>query len=206
MMSDKVAALARQLERFVPPNTSEEIAGLIVKHKVKFRITRPRNSKLGDYRPPGRGGGHRISVNGNLNPYGFYITTIHEFAHLIAFDEHGLKIAPHGKEWKHIFGKLLQQSLQNNVFPKELQTELKRYLQSPSASSCADHGLMRALRLFDEEPIIFLEEIEDNARFAINGNRIFVKGPKLRTRYRCMEERTNKMYLISAIAEVEPLD
>lgn len=206
MKSDKSAALVQKLEPFVPSGTAPQIVSLIVQHKVQFRITRPRNSKLGDYRPPGRNGGHRISINGNLNPYAFYITTLHEFAHLIAFDKHGLKIAPHGQEWKSVFSQLLHHSLQSHVFPDELHRELMRYLKSPSASSCSDHGLMRALRQFDQEPVIFLEEVPDNSRFVVNGNRVFVKGPKQRTRYRCLEEKTNKMYLISGIAEVEPLD
>ena len=47
-----------------------------------FKISRSRSSKLGDYRAPFRGSPHRISVNHDLNPYSFLITTIHEFAHL----------------------------------------------------------------------------------------------------------------------------
>lgn len=205
MNSAKKNDLTQRLAPFVPGETASQIVELIAQYKVRFRISRPRNSKLGDYRPPGRDGGHRISVNGDLNCYTFYITTLHEFAHLIAFDEFGLRISPHGKEWKAIFGKLLHQALQDEIFPLEISTELQRYLKSPSASSCADHELSRALRLFDDNPAMLLEELPENTRFSINGQRIFVKGPKLRKRFRCLDEKNQRMYLISAIAEVEQL-
>lgn len=203
MTSAKKNDLALRLQPFVPEGTAEEIVSLIAKYKVRFKIARPRQSKLGDYRHPGKSGGHRISVNGDLNPYSFYITTLHEFAHLIAFEKHGPRIAPHGMEWKQIFGQLLHQSLQNEVFPANIGRELERYLKSPSASSCADHGLSKALREYDEHPTTLLEELPENACFSLNGQRLFFKGPKLRKRYRCQDIQNNRMYLISAIAEVQ---
>lgn len=189
----------------MPAGTADEIVHLIAHYKVRFRIARPRSTKLGDYRHPGRNGGHRISVNGDLNPYAFYITALHEFAHLIAFDEFGLRIAPHGKEWKEVFGNLLHRSLKKGVFPTDIHRELQRYLQSPSASSCADHGLSKALRNYDPHPRVLLEELPDKARFSLNGKRFFEKGPLLRKRYRCKDLQNQRMYLISAIAEVEPV-
>lgn len=203
MKSDKHAQLIRRLQPFVPEGTAPEIVHLITHYKVRFRISRPRSTKLGDYRHPGKNGGHRISVNGDLNPYAFYITTLHEFAHLIAFEDFGLRIAPHGNEWKQVFGDLLRRSLKNGVFPVEIHRELERYLQSPSASSCADHGLSKALRHYDEEPQMLLEELPEKSRFSLNGKRIFEKGPKLRKRFRCRDLQNNRMYLISAIAEVK---
>ncbi len=195
--------MANQLDTFLPPGNSTELAELIIQHKVRFKVSRPRNTKLGDYRPPGPNGGHRISVNGDLNIYAFYITSLHEFAHLMAFEKHGLRIAPHGGEWKFIFGQLLNASLQNDVFPMDLRKEIVRYLQSPTASSCTDHGLTRVLRKYDDSPCQLLEELPEKSRFVINGNRIFEKGPKVRKRYRCIDQQNQRIYLISAIAEVE---
>ncbi len=206
MNSVRKEELTRRLAPFVPEGTAVQVVDLIAHHKVRFRISRPRSSKLGDYRPPDRNSGHRISINGDLNPFGFYITTLHEFAHLIAFEKYGRRILPHGKEWKATFGDLLKQSLQQQIFPENIKIELERYLRSPSASSCADHGLSRAIRNFDEQPQIILEELPENARFSINGNRVFQKGRKLRKRFRCLDEKNQRIYLISAIAEVELLD
>ena len=46
-------------------------------------------------------------MNGDLNPYSFLITTLHEFAHLHTFQQHGNRVNPHGDEWKTNFRKLL---------------------------------------------------------------------------------------------------
>lgn len=204
-MHDKTAQLAEKLSPFVPEGTAAEIAELIIHHKVLFRISRPRSSKYGDYRAPNKHHGHRISVNGNLNPYAFLVTTLHEFAHLIAFETHGSGIMPHGDEWKKLFGDLLRDSLRKQIFPADVEIELARYLKSPSASGCADHGLMRALRNHDEDPAMLLEELPENAHFMINGNRVFLKGSRLRKRFRCQDIHNKRFYLISAIAEVIPV-
>jgi len=201
----KKLEIARKLTPFVPEGTADEVANLIASYKVRFRISRPRNSKMGDYRAPFDGQGHRISVNGNLNPFAFYITTLHEFAHLITFEKFGHKILPHGDEWQNEFGLLLNKSLQNGVFPGDIAKALYATIHSPAASSCSDHHLVRVLKKYDQKNTLLLEEIPANARFAINGNRIFVKGDKLRKRYRCLEEHSNRIFLVSAIAEVDLL-
>lgn len=205
MSADKSQQLAQKLAPFVPQHAAPMLAHLIINYKVRFRISRPRSSRYGDYRAPQGGYGHRISVNGNLNPYAFYITTLHEFAHLIAYESFGRKIAPHGQEWKSIFGELLSEALEKNIFPEDVARAVQRHLQSPAASGCADHDLMRALRNYDEQPAVLLEELPEKSRFVINGNRVFEKGALLRKRYRCLDMQNQRFYLISGIAEVVPL-
>lgn len=199
--------LIERLSEFVPENTAPELVDLIIHHHVHFKISRPRQTKLGDYRPPTPRHGHRISVNGDLNPYQFYLTALHEFAHLIAFEKYGTRIAPHGKEWKSTFGELLRRALGRHTFPQDIEQELQRYLQKPSASSCVDHDLVRVLLNYDEHQGMLLEDLPAKARFQVGRNpRIFLKGEKLRKRYRCLDEGNQKMYLISAIAEVVPVE
>jgi len=201
----KKLEIALKLQAFVPDGTAETVAELIASYKVRFRVARPRNSKMGDYRAPHGNQGHRISVNGDLNPFAFYITTLHEFAHLIAFEKYGRKILPHGNEWQKEFSLLLHDSLVNETFPADIAAALNANIHNPGASSCSDHELMRVLKKYDEHSKLLLEETPENARFAINGNRIFVKGERLRTRFRCIEEHSNRVFLVSAIAEVELL-
>lgn len=64
---------------------------------------------------------------------------------------------------------------------------------------------MRALRNYDEHPAVLLEELPEQSRFVINGNRVFEKGALLRKRYRCLDVQNQRFYLISGIAEVVPL-
>jgi hypothetical protein len=49
-----------------------------------------RQTRHGDYRKESTGS-IEITVNSNLNKYKFLITLIHEFSHLVAFEEFGRK-------------------------------------------------------------------------------------------------------------------
>jgi SprT protein len=95
------------LADYLPDGCLEAVLEYIYLHKVQLTITKARGSILGDYRHPYNGKGHRISVNGDLNKYTFFVTLLHEIAHLITFEQHGRKAIAHGKEWKTNFGKLL---------------------------------------------------------------------------------------------------
>ena len=88
-MSLELENYANKLKPFLPEKTEGYISELILKHEANFTIARKRKTKLGDYRRPFNGQGHRISVNGDLNQYGFLITTVHEFAHLTTFMNFG---------------------------------------------------------------------------------------------------------------------
>lgn len=196
--------LAESLKRYLPASTENLIARWIVRNEVHFRVTQPRNSKFGDYRHPYRGAGHMITVNGNLNPWAFLITTIHEFAHLLAWNKFRDHIAPHGKEWKEQFKILLMPLIEKGIFPTELETALRSYIFNPTASSCVDDRLTIALKKYDDLKLPFLREIPDGSRFRFN-ERIFIKGTKQRTRFSCKEEGKMEIYFISGLAEVELL-
>ncbi len=195
--------IAKALDRFLPENCSEQIADYILKFNVKFRISKPRQTKLGDYKKNPNENFHRISVNGDLNPYSFLVTTLHEFAHLTSFEAYGPRIKPHGKEWKAEFRKFLLTFINQDVFPKDLEIALMNYTMNPKATSCSDPTLLKELRKFskkDEDPL--LEDLEIGELFQFQ-NRIFEKIQKRRTRVKCRDIEKNRMYLINAVAEVK---
>ena len=196
--------LAKSLKRYLPASTEYLIARWIVRNEVHFRVTQPRNSKFGDYRHPYRGEGHMITINGNLNPWAFLITTIHEFAHLLAWIKFRDKISPHGKEWKEQFKILLTPLIEKGIFPADLEIAVKSYIFNPAASSCVDDKLMAALKKYNEVKLPFLKDIPFGTRFKFN-DRIYIKGEKQRTRFRCKADFTSEIYLISGLAEVESL-
>jgi SprT protein len=66
------------LEKYLPPDAAPLIGRWIDYFKCEFKISRNRGTKFGDYRAPFDGKGHRISVNFDLNPYAFLVTTVHE--------------------------------------------------------------------------------------------------------------------------------
>ena len=204
-MSKKEAPLD-YLRQFIPDVAAPLILEYLNHYKVHLTITRERKSVLGDYRHATRTSNHRISVNGNLNSYSFLITLIHELAHLVTFMEYGNRVQSHGKEWKAVYRKMLEEFIKLSIFPSDILAALKKNLHDLPASSCADEGLMRVLRGYDENAgdLLLVEQIPEGACFSLEDNRVFRKGKKLRKRYQCMELATGKLYLFSPIYEVKP--
>jgi SprT protein len=194
------------LRRWIPGQAAELILDYLHHYHVHLTITRERKSVLGDYRHATRSANHRISVNGNLNAYSFLITLIHELAHLVTFMEFGNRVQSHGKEWKKIYRKILEEFIPLKVFPADVLAALKKNLHDLPASSCADENLMRVLRRYDndKEGLMLVEQIPEGGCFSLEDERIFRKGKKLRKRYQCVEVATGKLYLFSPIYEVKP--
>lgn len=192
------------LENYLPPDAAPKIAHWINLYQVELKIAKSRRTKLGDYRAPYQGKPHRISVNYNLNPYSFLITLIHEFAHLTCWNIHKFQVKPHGTEWKKEFQILMMPWIEKNFFPEELKLGLIQYMNNPAASSCTDIHLMRILEKFDfvRQDLFSLEDLKPGAVFQIKDGRIFTKGERLRKRYRCVENKTRRVYLFNPLAKV----
>lgn len=201
---DRQQRIINAIRPFVPEGTAEPLAARILKHRCQLTITKDRKTKAGDYRHPWGNHGHRISVNGSLNQYAFLITFVHEVAHLVNWERHRNKVLPHGNEWKQAFINEMQPFLSEKVFPQDVLSILKRHMENPRSATVRDQELVRALRNYDApNGYLMLDEIADGAEFQL-GKRIFVKGERLRKRFRCIEKGTEKVYLVSSIAEVKP--
>ncbi len=197
---DKVQVLSR----YLPEEAAPIIARWIDYFKCEFKISRGRSTKFGDYRHPFRSAGHRISVNYNLNPYAFLITTVHEFAHLQTWNEHQRKAKPHGVEWKNNFRRMMKPFFEKAIFPDDVRHAINSYLENPAASSCTDLHLFRVLNRYDQrsEGVLMLEKLPQNTTFAIKNGRTFRKGEQVRKRFKCVELSTGAVYLFSPLAEV----
>ena len=194
-----------QLQDYLPPGTYEPVLSYLRQYKVHLTVARDRKSVLGDYRHSTHHANHRISVNGNLNPYAFLITLLHELAHLLTFEQFGNNVLSHGREWKGIYVGILEQFLQHRVFPPDIEAELAISLQNPAATTCAEDGLLRVLRKYDakESHHRLVEEIKANELFRTHDGRVFKKQGKLKKRFQCIEIKTGKVYLFSPVYEVE---
>lgn len=195
------------LRHFIPAEAAPLVLEYLNHYRVHLTITKERKSVLGDYRHATMAQNHRISVNGNLNRYAFLITLIHELAHLVTFMEYGNRVQSHGKEWKAVYRRMLEDFLPLGVFPEDIMAALRRSLHDLPASSCADEGLMRILKKYDKNQgdLVLVEQVAEGACFSIAEERVFRKGKKLRKRFQCMELSTGKLYLFSPIYEVKPI-
>lgn len=200
---DKRAKHIEVLEHFCPPDAAHLVYDWIVFYRIRFRISKSRNSRFGDYQSPYRSGVHKISVNHDLNKYAFLITFCHEVAHLVQWEKYRDHVAPHGQEWKHEFRVLLLHFIGRNIFPADVEEALDKYIMNPKASSCTDQGLYRTLKKYDTKPVIHLEEIPQGSIFSIGNGKIFKKGAKQRTRFLCQCLEDRRMYYVSGIAEVK---
>lgn len=200
----KKEAPINHLQQYLPPDTFTPVLEYLHHYKVHLTIAKERTSILGDYRHRTHQTNHRISVNGNLNNFAFLITLLHELAHLLTFEQYAGRVQSHGKEWKMIYAKLLDQFLENKIFPADIEAELKKTLSNPAASSCAEDGLIRVLRKYDagNSPYFLVEDIAIHQLFRTPDGRVFSRGEKMRKRYRCMEIKTGKLYLFSPVYEV----
>jgi hypothetical protein len=208
MKAERKARLEKQLRPYLPEGFEGMVADLLLRYPVRFAIKAPRNTKLGDYRPPyGDEKHHRISVNGDLNRYSFLITTLHEFAHLETWIQFGSRVKPHGEEWKQIYRNMLWPAISSGLLPKTIENALMRSLANTKASSCSDTQLSRVLRQFDDRPEgeLSLEELPKNATFALQGKH-FRKGDLRRTRYLCEELASRRNFLIHALATVQHIE
>ncbi|MBC7628328.1 SprT-like domain-containing protein [Ferruginibacter sp.] len=204
----KQEAPLHQLKNYLPDGSFDEVCHYLMYYKVQLTITRERKSVLGDYRNSYQNKNHRISVNGNLNPYSFLITLLHELAHLFTFERYGHRVLAHGQEWKNEFSKVLAQFLAKHIFPADIQRTLLKTLQNPAASSCADTALLRVLHQYDKKKdgITLIETLPEGAQFTIKGGRIFIKEERIRKRFKCKELATGKIYLFSPVYEVQAID
>jgi hypothetical protein len=208
MSRDKIAEV---LSKNLPSPAVETCTSWIIQKNIHLKLTRGRASKFGDYMPLPPGQGHRITVNHDLNKYAFLITFVHEVAHLETFNKFRSRVDPHGKDWKSEFKILLSEFIRHNIFPEDVKEAVTGYIVNPAASSCSDINLLRTLRKYDDRPghIYHLEDVPENSLFRLHQSRsglLFRKGKRIRKRFQCVEIKSNRIYFVSPMAEIELIE
>ncbi|MFN0032134.1 MAG: SprT-like domain-containing protein [Flavobacteriales bacterium] len=201
------ADLETALRPFLPDGALNLACEKLREYPHHLIITQPRATKHGDFTANPMSGRHTITVNGNLNQYAFLITLMHELAHLTCYLKHQDHVRPHGNEWKSEFRQTLSPFLRVGVFPEDIARAVSKYLNNPAAATCSDLGLSKVLTRYDKKShpdVKLLDELPRNARFVYGRDRkIFVKGERLRTRYRCFQEGTRYEYLFSPLVKIK---
>jgi SprT protein len=190
------------LSRKVPEPSLDYCLTLAHQYPFNFTVTKKRHSKLGDYRYSPRDQSHTVTVNGDLNPYQFLITYVHEVAHRVVHKPRGRQL-PHGLEWKNKFKELMLPLLNTDSFPDDVLRVLAKHMKNPKASTSADHKLVKVLAQYDssKETVLTLDSIPLEGEFMLR-KRSFKKLEIKRTRSLCLDLKNGKRYLIPEIAEV----
>ena len=187
------------LQEKLPEETLEKVQLIIKEVKVDFKISKPRKTKLGDFKVLSNMEKPQISINENLSPYHFLVTLIHELAHYFTWIQYKNKVAPHGKEWKNNYRTLFTPIL-SEIKDTRVKKMLSMHINNARASSFSDIDLMKLINNDTEQNIV--ENMPFEAYFKI-GNKIYRKEKKLRKRYLCVEYHSKKKYYIHPLAKVE---
>jgi SprT protein len=190
-------------EKYVPSAAVNYCQALWQSEGFLLKITPTRRSKLGDYcYHPVRG--HQITINHDLNAYAFLITYLHEVAHLMVFKRYGSRRAPHGKEWKQCFVKLLKPVMTETYFPPTILLALEAYCLNPTAATNSFLPLKTALQPFDPliPGLLPLHTLPEGALFELN-QRCFKRLQMRRTRVLCADVHTGKKYTVGAAVLVK---
>ena len=154
---------------YVPQASNKLLQYWIEKLNVRIRITKPRKTKLGDFKVVNKK--MYISVN----------NIIYKFL-----------VSPHGKEWKHTFKKMMLNFLNTSCFPDDVLRILSKHLISPKASTMSDFKLAYVLNKYNFSNELLLYDINYGSRFSISNGKKFLKGNFLRKRFRCTDLDSGK--------------
>ena len=209
MNEQQVTKYKAQLGRYLPQASIDPIFEFMDAHCVQFRITRERHSKLGDYRcPQPHHPNHEISINGNLNPYYFLLVLLHEMAHLNTFLHYHNSVAPHGHEWQEHYRQLLSQYIALNTFPEDVTLLIKKYIRRIPLNHSIGTEIEETLRHYNPdyqpETSLTLNQLHPGDTFVLKArpDQQFIALEHRRTRWKCQDIDTHKLYLVAGTAEV----
>ena len=190
------------LEKFLPENALPYLKIWFGSYPCHLKITKNRNSKLGDYRKlPDKS--HQITVNGTLEPQLFFFVLTHELAHLIAFEKYGRRISPHGAEWKQTFREMLLESL--TVYTEDLRPIIQKFSKSPKANFMASPDLVKYFhRPEEDDEQTFIENLKKGELFEYK-KEIFVIEETTKKRYLCKNIKSSRKYYFRNLAQVKKL-
>jgi hypothetical protein len=188
------------IDSFVPPKSIRLLQSWVDELNMLIKISKPRRTKLGDFRVRGRQ--MSITINNNLNKYSFLITLTHEIAHAFVFKKYQNNVKPHGQKWQFTFKSLMLNFLTPCYFPDDILKVLSLHMIKPKASTFSDLELVRVLKEYDEVGSFTLSKVAVGESFKTYDRKIFLKGPIVRKRHRCIECQTNKIYFFHPFAEV----
>jgi len=186
---------------FVPDKSNDLLQCWVEELNATVVVSTPRKTKLGDFKV--RGNKLIVSVNNNLNKYAFLITFTHELAHAFVFKKHTNSVKPHGDSWKMIFKSMMLNFLTPDYFPEDILKVLSNHIITPKASTFSDVELSKVLRNYDTRNLLTISDLSEGVIFKLSNGKVFEKGIKLRKRFKCVEIKTNKVYLFHPLAEVE---
>ena len=209
-MTKSIADYKAILAKYLPDEALDDVFKYLMTNGISFVITNKRRTKLGDYRWPQRDKKfHRITVNGDLNRYAFFLVLLHEIAHYEMYMKYKNTIKPHGEEWQRCYRDLLVRY--TDVFPSDIKPLMLKYTSAIPLKKTIEHAIMDALRIYDGNSADYcdtalLKDLPLNTTFVSPDGRVFKMLEKRRTRYKCILLSTGQIYLVPGSMSVKTCD
>lgn len=192
----------QSLEKYLPSNTLIHLKNWFSDYYIHIKVTRERNSKLGDYRKI-RDNSHEITINSTLAPQLFFFVLTHELAHLIAFEKYGRRIAPHGNEWKQTFREMLLESI--DVYEEDLKPIITKFSYSPKANFMASPDLVKYFHVENhDDELQYIERLTKGEQFIYRNEQYILEG-LIKKNYLCTNLATGRKYSFKPLARVKKM-
>lgn len=192
-----------KLGLWCPPGTLPLVDRWLSSRKFHLKISRDRLTKLGDFRPASGRQAARISINHNLHPVEFIITLAHEIAHYDVFRDYRKRKMPHGEEWKDRFRALLREIVESGALTTEVNDAIMRcYFLREGIASSSCMQLKKVLEMGEEKRVLRVADLSEGEQFMLRNGKAFIKGERIRVRYRCTEVESGRIFTVHPLAEV----
>jgi hypothetical protein len=189
------------IEPYILKRSYSLVKPIIKDFKGIIKLSKPRKSKLGDFRAQ-KNGETSISINNDLKPDAFLVTLLHEIAHYYVYHLDTKIAKAHGEEWKNRFRNLISPFLDKDIFRTNVQLALKNQIASPKASCGASVELMKAFNP-DLETRNTIEKLPFGCHFQLKNGKKFKLGVKRKTRYECSELNSGIIFTIHPLVEAK---
>ena len=198
----------------IPQGMEDLVESWVTGLEVGIRVVNPRRTKAGDFRIPRKGMQPIITLNNSMHPVVFVITLAHELAHYIVWERYGKRARPHGAEWKREFRLLLSQMIKTEVLSVAIRKAIVScYFRRERIGSGVCVMLFDVLHEGEENgasqqaakdsfKAAMGRDVEEGERFTLTNGKQFIRGPKLRTRYRCKEVGSGRSFTVHPLAEI----
>lgn len=170
---------------------------------LELKLSNRRSSRMGSYLRA-RDGRHIITMNTNQGKYSFLITLLHELAHLQVSLGRNTRHTPHGKEWKSKFSELLLRTVAADALPQKIKDVMMMIAKSPRSTHYYDEKISSALLGLEQvaDRGTLLCDLPEGSSFSLLNGKIYVKGNRIRTRYRCRLAGTQRYFLVGGAVPV----
>lgn len=173
--------------KFLPEDFQAHILSIKEAEGFSLTLSKPRKSKLGDYRYNFRSKSHHITINIDLEPIYFLITYLHEVAHKMCWDQFKNKAQPHGKEWKSLFVSLMWNAKHQIKLSDSDNEIILGFISNPQA---------RFQKHLSNDNYLKVSDLLPDSVFELDDGKTFQLISKRRTRFLCLNTINKKEYTV----------